>query len=502
MVNVTVGSDDVMGYNGPALVVAVPGGEAPLDGAAARADGALDGLLSRLRAEGEVKGKVGETTVLHTMGRLPAARVILVGIGDPATLSVSDLRRAAANAARAARKAGLSAFATMLYGVERQGATIAAQALAEGTTMGLYRFDGYHKTDIGQVQEARVLTAGQDRAAVEEGVRRGRELAAGVTLARDLINEPPNVLTPTELARRAQALAAAHGLEAEVLDRAAMQELGMAALLGVAEGSDEPPAFIVLRYGGNASRDAGNGAKPALVGKGITFDSGGISIKPAENMHQMKGDMGGAAAVLGAMRAIAGLQPAIAVTALVPTTENLLGGRAQTPGDIVRALNGVTVEIINTDAEGRLVLADALSYAVREGLGPLVDVATLTGAASVALGPHYTGVFANDDAVADGVLAAAARAGEKMWRLPLDPAFEEQIKSDVADIKNSAGRQGGAITAAMFLQHFVDDKPWAHLDIAPTSWSDKDEGEQTKGGSGAAVRTLVAYIEGLTHAEG
>ncbi len=500
MVNVTVGSDDVMGYHGPALVVAVPADEAPLDGAATQVDGALDGLLSRLRAEGEVKGKVGETMVLHTMGRLPAARVILAGIGNPAMLGVADLRRAAANAARAARKAGLSAFASTLYGTERHGA-MAAQALAEGTMMGLYRFDGYHKTDIGQVQEARILAAGQDRAAVEEGVRRGRALAAGVTLARDLINEPPNVLTPTELARRAQGLAAAHGLEAEVLDRAAMQELGMAALLGVAEGSDEPPAFIVLRYGGNAGQDAGNGVKPALVGKGITFDSGGISIKPAENMHQMKGDMGGAAAVLGAMRAIAGLQPAVAVTALVPTTENLLGGRAQTPGDIVRALNGVTVEIINTDAEGRLVLADALSYAVREGLGPLVDVATLTGAASVALGPHYTGVFANDDAVADGVLAAAARAGEKMWRLPLDPAFEEQIKSDVADIKNSAGRQGGAITAAMFLQHFVDDKPWAHLDIAPTSWSDKDEGEQTKGGSGAAVRTLVAYVEGLAHAE-
>jgi leucyl aminopeptidase len=278
-----------------------------------------------------------------------------------------------------------------------------------------------------------------------------------------------------------------------VLDAAAMRTLGMNALLGVASGSDEPSAFIVVRYG--AARE---GAAPlGLIGKGITFDSGGISIKPAENMHEMKGDMGGAAAVLGAMRAIAGLGLDLAVTAVVPATENLPGGRAQVPGDVVRAMNGVTIEIINTDAEGRLILADALSYAVREGLSPLVDVATLTGACSVALGPFYTGVFGNDDGTAAALLDAARRAGEKMWRMPLDVAYEELIKSDVADIKNSAGRTGGAITAAMFLQHFVGDTPWVHLDIAPTSWSNKDEGEQSTGGSGVAVRTLVALAERL-----
>ncbi len=493
MIDITVGDGAVVDSTAPALVVAVPSGEASLDRDAAAVDAALDGLISHLRTNGEVKGKPGETHVLHTMGRLPAARVVLIGVGDPAALTVTDLRRAAAAAARAVRKAGLSSFATSLYG-GNLGGILAAQALVEGTVLGLYRFDAYRAADdIGTVGALTVLGGEVARVEAEEGVRRGREIAAGVTLARDLINEPPNVLTPTALGRRAQALAEEQGLDCEVLDRAAIGALGMNALLGVAEGSDEPPAFIVLRYG-----PEGAGSAPVgLVGKGITFDSGGISIKPAQDMHQMKGDMGGAAAVLGAMRAIAGLKPDIAVTALVPTTENLLGGRAQVPGDVVRALNGVTIEVINTDAEGRLILADALSYAVREGYAPLVDVATLTGAANVALGPFYSAVFANDDATAAEVLDAATEAGEKMWRMPLDPAYEDLIKSDVADIKNSAGRAGGSITAAMFLQHFVGETPWAHLDIAPTSWSDKDEGEQTKGGSGVAVRTLVALVEDL-----
>ena len=492
--DVTVRGDEAAQYAGPALVIGVPAGEEPLDKTAAAVDAALDGLLTQLRLSGELTGKRGTTTVLHTMGRLPAERLIVAGLGDLSTLDVAALRRASANAARAVRKAGLTSFASTVFGGDRLGSTVAAQAVVEGALLGLYRFDIYRKSDVGEVRELAVLASALDREAVEEGAFRGREVAAGVALARDLINEPPNVLTPTELARRAQSLAAEQGLEHTVLDAAAMRELGMEALLGVASGSDEPPAFIVLRYG-----TAREGAAPlGLIGKGITFDSGGISIKPAERMHEMKGDMGGAAAVLGAMRIIAALKPEIAVTAVIPTTENLLGGRAQVPGDIVRAMNGVTIEIINTDAEGRLILADALSYAVREGISPLVDVATLTGAASVALGPFYTAVFSNDDATVAALLAAAAASGEKMWRLPLDPAFEEPIKSDVADIKNTGGRPGGAITAATILQHFVDDTPWVHLDIAPTSWSDKDEGELTKGGSGVAARTLAALAEQLS----
>ncbi len=488
-IDVRVGAETVIEYAGPALGVAIPGGDAPLDAAAAAADGALGGLITRLREAGELKGNVGDTTILHTLGQMPTERLVLAGIGDPARLTVANLRRTAAAAARAARKAGVAGLASTVYGADIFGATTAAQSIVEGTLLGLYRFDLYRPGETAEVAELVVLADGQPQAGVESGVMRGRELAAGVALARDLVNEPPNVLTPTELARRSQALAQEYGLECQVLDAAAMREVGMNALLGVASGSDEPPAFIVLRYGG-----AGTPAL-AYVGKGITFDSGGISIKPAENMHRMKGDMGGAAAVLGAMRAIAGLKPNVAITAIVPTTENLLGGKAQVPGDIVRAMNGVSIEVVNTDAEGRLILADALSYAVREGLSPLVDLATLTGACNVALGPFYTGVFSNDEATAAAVLEAAQQAGERMWRLPLDEAFEELIASDAAEIKNSGGRAGGAITAAMFLQHFVDDTPWAHLDIAPTSWSDKDEGEATKGGSGVAVRTLVALAE-------
>jgi leucyl aminopeptidase len=491
--DVVVRNEEVAAYAGPAVVVAVPSGEAPLEGPAATVDAALDGLVMRLRRGGEIKGGLGNVTVLHTFGRLAAERVVVAGLGEATELTVARLRRAAACAARAVYQAGLATFASTVFGLGRLEVADATQAIVEGTALGLYRFDTYRASDAVKVQELAVLRGALERGAVDEGVRRGREVAAGVTLARDLINEPPNVLTPGELARRAQELAGSHGLECRVLDAAAMRELGMNALLGVASGSDEPPAFIVLRYG--AAREGATSL--GLIGKGITFDSGGISIKPAENMHEMKGDMGGAAAVLGAMRAIAGLGLDLAVTAVVPATENLPGSRAQVPGDVVRAMNGVTIEVINTDAEGRLILADALSYAVREGLSPLVDVATLTGACNVALGPFYTGVFGNDDGTATALLDAARRAGEQMWRMPLDSAYEELIKSDVADIKNSAGRTGGAITAAMFLQHFVGETPWVHLDIAPTSWSNKDEGEQTKGGSGVAVRTLVALAEAL-----
>lgn len=495
--DITVRADDPTSYAGPALVLGVTSGETALDTAAAAVDAAMDGLLTRLRVAGEITGKPGATTILHTLGRLPVERLVVVGLGEASTLSVAVLRRAAAAGARAVRKAGLSGFASTVYGVNQLNqleAVAAAQAIAEGTGLGLYRFDTYRKSDVGEVRQLDVLASALDRDAVEEGVGRGREVAAGVALARDLINEPPNVLTPTELARRARSLADEFGLDYTVLDAAAMHELGMAALLGVASGSAEPPAFIVLRYG-----HARNGAAPlGLIGKGITFDSGGISIKPADRMHEMKGDMGGAAAVLGAMRIIAGLKPPMAVTALIPTTENLLGARAQVPGDVVRAMNGVTIEVINTDAEGRLILADALSYAVREGFSPLIDVATLTGACSVALGPFYSGVFSNDDATAGAVLAAAAATGEKMWRMPLDDVFQERIDSDVADIKNTGGREGGAITAALFLKHFVGDTPWVHLDIAPTFWSDKDEGEQTKGGTGVAARTLAALAESLS----
>jgi leucyl aminopeptidase len=296
------------------------------------------------------------------------------------------------------------------------------------------------------------------------------------------------VLTPTELANRASAMAKQFGLECEIWERPKMQEMGMGGLLGVAQGSVEPPKFIILRYRGADKESKGM----ALVGKGITFDTGGISLKPGQNMDTMKGDMGGAAAVIGAMQAIAALKPAINVTVLVSTTENMPSGSAYRPGDILRIMNGKTIEIVNTDAEGRLVLADALSYATREGLSPIIDVATLTGAVVVALGNHMTGLYCTDERLCAQIIAAGKAEGEKYWPMPLDDAYGEQIKSDVADIKQTGGREAGSVTAAKILQNFVsEDAQWAHMDIAGTSYITSKTPYAERGGTGTAVRTLA-----------
>jgi leucyl aminopeptidase len=301
------------------------------------------------------------------------------------------------------------------------------------------------------------------------------------------VNEPGNTLTPTELARRASTMARRAGVHCRVLGPPDLNRLGARALLGVARGSHEPPRMIVLEY----RRGRGDGLHLGLVGKGITFDSGGISLKPAENMEAMKGDMAGGAAVLAATCAIARLALPISVTAVIPATENLPGGTALKPGDILRAMSGKTIEVVNTDAEGRLVLADALHYARRRGASHLVDVATLTGACVVALGNVNSGAFSTNQRLLDTVLAAGKAAGERIWPLPMDPEYDDLIKSDVAEIKNSGGRKGGAITGAKFLQHFVEDTPWVHLDIAGTSDADKEKGYQPKGATGVMVRTLV-----------
>jgi leucyl aminopeptidase len=312
-------------------------------------------------------------------------------------------------------------------------------------------------------------------------------MAEATNAARDLVNEPGNTLTPTELGRRAQAMARRAGIRCQLMGPQQLRRLGARALLGVARGSQQPPRLILLEYRGGRR----GGPHLGLVGKGITFDSGGISIKPAENMEAMKGDMAGAAAVLAATAAIAQLDLPIHVTAVVPATENLPSGSALKPGDILRAMSGKTVEIINTDAEGRLVLADGLHYARSRKVSHLVDVATLTGACVVALGALNTGAFATNQALLDKVLAAGRAAGEKVWPMPMDVEYDELIKSDVAEIKNTGGRRGGAITGAKFLQHFVGDTPWVHLDIAGTSEADKEKGYQPKGGTGVMVRTLV-----------
>lgn len=455
-------------------------------------DSLLGGLLSQICRDGEFKGGLSEMTTVYTMGKLEAKRIILVGLGAQETLNPQSLRRASAVAARHLQSTGAHAVGLALGGQEfRVDGKLAVQAQVEGSLLGLYTFRKYQRQDTngnGRGVIRLELVAGDAHAhELDEAVHRGTVLAEATNFARDLVNEPPNVLTPTELANRASAMAKHFGLECEILDRSRMQELGMGGLLAVAQGSAEPPKFTILRYRGGDSTDKGM----ALVGKGITFDSGGISIKPAAGMDEMKGDMAGAATVIGAMQAIAQLKPAINVTALVSTTENMPSGTAYRPGDIIRIMNGKSIEIVNTDAEGRLVLADALSYASKEGLSPIIDVATLTGGIVIALGHTMTGMFCNDAQLRDDLLAAGQEAGEKFWPMPLDEEYGEQIKSDVADIKQTGGRAASSVTAAKILENFVGDAAWAHLDIAGTSYAESKKPYQEKGATGVGVRTLV-----------
>ncbi len=466
-----------------------------LSATTSKIDTLLNGLVSELCTNGEFKGGLGELLTLHPMGRLATKRVIVVGLGAQDKITSQSLRRASAIAARHALNTEAHSITLALQWQDTQDNV---QAEVEGVLLGLYTFRMYkhsEQTSNGKdVSQIAVLTeSSTDTASIERAIEEGQALAEATNFARNLVNEPPNVLTPTELANRAVSMAKQFGLEYEVFDKAKITELGMGGLLGVTQGSAEPPQFIVLRYRGGEATEKGM----ALVGKGITFDTGGISIKPAAGMDEMKGDMGGAAAVLGAMQAIATLKPNINVTALVPTCENMPSGTAYRPGDILRISNGKTIEIVNTDAEGRLILADALSYAVKEGLSPIVDLATLTGGIVIALGNITTGVFSNDEQLANDIVAAGRGAGEKFWPLPMDEEYGDAIKSDIADIKQTGGRAASSITAAKILEQFVGDAKWAHLDIAGTSYLDSKKSYQEKGATGVGVRTLAMLARKL-----
>src|SRR5450755_215369 len=468
-------------------------GDIALSPAATSIDRLLDGLITACSERGEFKGAPGELLSLHPQGRLAVQRVIVVGLGKQEAINAQSLRRASAIATRYAQSTGADTVTLALYWNSAAFDSVQAiEAQAEGALLGHYTFRKYqHKEQDGKdsgIAQLSILTEGAETAEAEEALKRGRALAEATNFARDLVNEPPSVLTPTEMAHRAQAMANQSGLECEIFDKEQITALQMGGLLGVSQGSAEPPRFIILRYRGAPQSDA---KALALVGKGITFDSGGISIKSAAGMDEMKGDMGGAAAVLGAMQAIAALKPSINVTALVPTCENMPSGTAYHPGDILRILNGKTIEIVNTDAEGRLVMADALSYAVQQGLSPIIDLATLTGGIVVALGSVMTGLFSNDEALTDEIIAAGRAAGEKYWPMPLDDEYSDAIKSDIADIKQTGGRYASAVTAAKILENFVGDTKWAHLDIAGTSYLDSKKSYQEKGATGVGVRTLA-----------
>lgn len=447
-----------------------------------------DGWVDDLYASGEFKGKALETALLYRPSGLRCAKLLLIGGGKASAFGHAELRRAIGAAARLLKGKGCRTLAVALDAPF--AATEHVAACAEGAVLGDYETDRYKtegKDERKPLDRLFVAVPGISPE-LEQAALRGRILAESQNFTRDLVNEPANLLPPLELAERARRMAAECGLECEILDRDRMAHLGMGALLGVAAGSQQPPALIIVRYKPEAP--AGE-AHLGLVGKGVTFDTGGISIKPSENMEKMKYDMAGGAAVLGAMRAMAQLKPPIAVTAFIPAVENMPGGRAQRPGDIVTTLSGKTVEVLNTDAEGRLILADAITYAKRLGCTHLVDVATLTGAIVVALGFVNVGVFSNNDALREQLLAASRTAGEKMWPMPLDDEYKEALKSAFADIPNVGNRWGGAITAAMFLKEFVESTPWVHLDIAGTAWLEEAKPFMAKGPTGVTVRTLA-----------
>ncbi len=466
----------------------------PIQGTVAELDRLAGGALRKLAAGGEITGKPLEMTLLHSLPGLAPERLLLVGAGKAEKFNTAELRKLAGAALRHLKSRSVKRLAFLSRENDRTAA--AAQAIAEGLLVADFEADKYKTEKKNDKAVEAAALAGWEasaRAEAERGIARGRVIAEAQNFTRELVNEPSNRLTPPMLAERAAAMAREAGLAVEVCDERRLAELKMGALLSVAQGSAEPPRLIVVTYTPPQPRP---GAPVlGLVGKAITFDTGGISIKPAEGMEKMKYDMAGGATMLGVMRALAQLKPAVKVIAIVPATENMPGGKAQKPGDVQISLAGKSIEVINTDAEGRLVLADGLAYAKQLGCTHLVDAATLTGAIVVALANVNVGVFGTDGAFTERLLSSARAAGEKMWPMPLDDDYREMIKSSIADIQNvGSGKGGGAVTAAMFLKEFAGETPWIHLDIAGTAWHDEAKPWAAKGASGVAVRTLVDFV--------
>ena len=456
----------------------------------ATADSAVQSVAADLLGSGEVAGKAFETNLLHKPASLKAKRLLLISGGSAKNFSSYDLRRVAGVAGRALKARGIRSFA--FVAPPSIPAEEAVRAIVEGAHVGNFDPDYYRSDRKDQKIDALTVVASGDKSVLEKAANEAQVIGESQNFTRDLVNEPSNRMTPTILGDRAKKMSAEVGLKCEVYGADKIKELKMGAFWSVAQGSDEPPALIVMRY-----EPAGAPEKPVLglVGKGITFDTGGISIKPADGMEKMKYDMAGGATMIGAMRAIALLKPKVKVIAIVCATENMPSGKAQKPGDVQIAMSGKSIEIINTDAEGRLVLADGLYYARQLGCTHLVDAATLTGAVVVALGYVNAGIFANDDKLYDRFQQAETKAGEKFWRLPLDDEYKEVIKSSIADIMNTGGRWGGAINAAMFLKEFAEDTPWLHLDIAGTAWTEEAKPWIAKGPSGIGVRSLVEFVK-------
>ncbi len=484
---------DILKERSDALILGIF--EGALDDTARKVDGKVGKKISKIISSGEFEGKPNATSVIHTFGQIRSERLLLVGLGKRKDFNIEKLRQACGTAAKVARDKGFATATSSLHTHDIDDATPQeiGQAVAEATQLALYRFDKYKTGAEAKKQKAKELKSvvlpeknAHRRLALQKGGNVGAKIATAVGYVRDLVSEPAGVLTPTALASRARVLSRRHGFKCTVMRADRIRQLRMGAFLGVAQGSHQQPRLIVLEYKGGAQK------KPlAFVGKAITFDSGGISIKPAQGMDEMKTDMSGGAAVLGAVCAAAMLRLPLNIVGVIPATENLPGGGAYKPGDILRSMSGITIEVLNTDAEGRLILSDALAYAARKKPAAIIDLATLTGACVIALGHVNTGLMANDDKLAGKIEAAARLTSEKVWRLPLDDEYGEQIKSDIADVKNIGGRPAGTITAAKFLEKFVGDVPWAHMDIAGTAWGGKARPYCPKGATGVGVRLLT-----------
>jgi leucyl aminopeptidase len=457
-------------------------------------DHSLGGCLATLYRQREFTGKQNKTRIIHTLGKMPAERIVLVGLGKKKDLTMERLRQGAGSAIQSMRDTGIKVCASLLHLLGDDKGLI--RAAVEGAVLGGYAFNHYKskRDENGGIEEVRLLfpdAAHPDE--IEKVVTEARSLCEAVLFVRDLVSQPGNISTPIYLAEKAMEMSAGFGISCRVMERDEMERIGMEALLAVAKGSRQPPRFIILEY-----MAAGATVRPTvLVGKGITFDSGGISLKPREGMEKMKDDMAGGAAVMGTLMAAAVLKLPVNLVGLVPAAENLPGGAAYKPGDVVKSMSGQTIEIVNTDAEGRMVLCDALHYALRYKPAAIIDLATLTGACVVALGSFASGMLGNDESLKKAIRSAADKCGEQVWELPLWEEYGELMKSDIADMKNAGGPEAGTISAAWFLQKFVGKSRWVHLDIAGTAWMEKDRPYMPKGATGVGVRLLLEYLRGV-----
>lgn len=445
------------------------------------AEGLVTALGAAITDPPAFSGKSGESATITPLDKAAAHTIVLVGLGKRGEAGPNELRRAAANAVRRLRSRD-DIVCGLHLGVEHDGAV---RGTVEGALLGNYRYEGV-RSEPKPSKIQRIIFPG----APKEEVERGQVIASATTLARDLMNEPASTLTPPELARRAAEVAELAGLSCTIIEEEELKERGFGGLLAVSQGSSEPPRLTILRYQPDAPK-----AKIALVGKGVTYDTGGYSIKPPPSMEQMKTDMGGAAGVIGIMSALKHLRIPIEVTAYLPSCDNMISGTAIRPGDVFTQYGGKTVEVTNTDAEGRIILADALVLAQEEDPDTIIDIATLTGHIKIALGVRLTGLFCNDPALQEELVAAGKSAGETMWPMPLDAVYRKDIDSDVADLKNTGPRYGGAITAALYLEEFISDVAWAHLDIAGTGRSDSERDDISKGGTGVGIRTVIEWLE-------